>query len=78
MEDEKDGPKDDDPKPEESKPKPKEGRDAAAPKKRSAGGAAKVQADGMFKNFAGRSPPATAPRSWRFQHMKVTWYESLS
>jgi len=77
--DEKDDPKTDHK--ESGEPKMDQGKTGDAPKKSQAGGpggAQKVGPDGMFRNFAGRTPPATAPRSWRFQRMKVTWYESLS
>ena len=33
--------------------------------------------DKAYKNFAGRSPPLTAPRSWRFQAMKAYWTQCL-
>ena len=39
--------------------------------------AKKAAAKAMPKNFAGRSPPISAPRSWRFAAMKALWHESL-
>ncbi|CAE7679550.1 TOP2 [Symbiodinium sp. CCMP2592] len=54
MEDEKAGPKNNDPKG-ESEPKPKEGPDAA-PKKRSAGGAAKLQSEEWYNHVMEANP----------------------